>query len=197
MTTSLPVGAASGPALNASIDFSSMNPDDAMLLVQADRVRLCEAELNAQIKTIQAKNEQMRKLNQIQAVLAEIKSKFSDTKPDAEFIKIPGVSDWLNKQGGLDRMREAAAFWQEAGLDPSYGAKLSAPLWDKTDFRYKDLEVMSTAVKGSIDSLSSSTQMDMVRMQSLNNKRSEAFETMTNMMKKAQDNKSSIVGNMR
>jgi hypothetical protein len=39
--------------------------------------------------------------------------------------------------------------------------------------------------------------MDMVRLQSLNNKRSEAFDTMTNMLKKAADSKSSVVSNFR
>ena len=66
-------------------------------------------------------------------------------------------------------------------MDPNYGAKLSGPLWNKTDFRYKDLEVMTASVKSQLDSLSSSSQMDMVRLQSLNNKRSEAFDTMTSM----------------
>jgi hypothetical protein len=63
MSTSAPLSGASTPILTTQIDVSTMNPDDAMLIVQADRVKLCEAELNAQIKTIQSKNEQMRKLN--------------------------------------------------------------------------------------------------------------------------------------
>ena len=40
-------------------------------------------------------------------------------------------------------------------------------------------------------------QMDMLRLQSLSNKRNEAFETMTNFIKKMQDNRNSIIGNMR
>jgi hypothetical protein len=52
-------------------------------------------------------------------------------------------------------------------------------------------------LKSQIDSLSNSQQMDMLRLQSLSNKRNEAFEIMTNFVKKMQDNRSSIVGNMR
>ncbi|WP_255176199.1 hypothetical protein [Bordetella genomosp. 5] len=51
--------------------------------------------------------------------------------------------------------------------------------------------------KNAIDSLSNSQQMDMLRLQSLSNKRNEAFDVMTNFIKKMQDNRSSIVGNMR
>lgn len=52
-------------------------------------------------------------------------------------------------------------------------------------------------IKGQIDALSNSQQMDMLRLQSLSNKRNEAFETMTNFIKKMQDNRNSIIGNMR
>ena len=52
-------------------------------------------------------------------------------------------------------------------------------------------------LKTGIDSLSNSQQMDMLRLQSLSNKRNEAFDIMTNFMKKMQDNRSSIISNMR
>jgi len=42
-----------------------------------------------------------------------------------------------------------------------------------------------------------SQQMDMLRMQSMNSKRNEAFDAMTNFVKKMQDSRSSILGNMR
>lgn len=52
-------------------------------------------------------------------------------------------------------------------------------------------------LKEMIDSLSNSQQMDMLRLQSLSNKRNEAFEIMTNFIKKMKDSRTSIVGNMR
>jgi len=48
-----------------------------------------------------------------------------------------------------------------------------------------------------IDSLSNSQQMEMLRLQSLSNKRNEAFDVMTNFVKKMQDSRSSIISNMR
>lgn len=51
--------------------------------------------------------------------------------------------------------------------------------------------------KAQIDSLANSQQMDMLRLQSLSNKRNESFETMTNFIKKMQDNRNSVLGNMR
>jgi len=37
----------------------------------------------------------------------------------------------------------------------------------------------------------------MLRLQSLSNKRNESFDVMTNFVKKMQDSRSSIIGNMR
>ncbi|WCN36884.1 hypothetical protein [Aneurinibacillus uraniidurans] len=42
-----------------------------------------------------------------------------------------------------------------------------------------------------------SQQMDMLRLQSMTDKRNEAFDVMTNFIKKMQDSRSSIIGNMR
>ncbi|PQZ98391.1 MULTISPECIES: hypothetical protein [Paenibacillus] len=52
-------------------------------------------------------------------------------------------------------------------------------------------------LKGQIDAASNSQQMDMLRLQSMSNKRNEAFEVMTNFIKKMQESRSSIIGNMR
>lgn len=53
------------------------------------------------------------------------------------------------------------------------------------------------AQQGQMDVLSNSLQMDMLRLQSMNSKRNEAFDVMTNFVKKMQDSRSSIIGNMR
>jgi len=59
------------------------------------------------------------------------------------------------------------------------------------------LEMAIASLKGQIDSLSNSQQMDMLKLQSLTNKRNEAFDLMTNFVKKMSDSRSSILGNMR
>jgi TolA-binding protein len=54
-----------------------------------------------------------------------------------------------------------------------------------------------TSLKGQIDAVGNTQQMEMLRLQSLTGKRSEAFDTMTNFMKKQQDSKSCIISNTR
>lgn len=53
------------------------------------------------------------------------------------------------------------------------------------------------ARQAQIDAANNSQQMDMLRLQSMSNKRNEAFDVMTNFIKKMQDSRSSIIGNMR
>lgn len=60
-----------------------------------------------------------------------------------------------------------------------------------------DLDSAVTKLKSQVDSMGSTQQMDMLRLQSLSNKRNEAFDLMTNFMKKFADKRESIVGNMR
>ncbi|WP_107943518.1 hypothetical protein [Metasolibacillus fluoroglycofenilyticus] len=63
--------------------------------------------------------------------------------------------------------------------------------------RQAELAQQINELKAQISTLSNSQQMDMLRLQSLNNKRNEAFDVMTDFVKKMQDSRSSIINNMR
>jgi hypothetical protein len=52
-------------------------------------------------------------------------------------------------------------------------------------------------VKARMDSLNGDSQMDMIRMQSLVNKRDQAYEMATNLMSKDQKSKDAIISNLR
>jgi len=67
----------------------------------------------------------------------------------------------------------------------------------KNSYSLDDIDQIITKLKARVDSISNSQQMDMLRLQSLSNKRNEAFDVMTNFIKKMQDSRSSIIGNMR
>jgi len=73
------------------------------------------------------------------------------------------------------------------------GAKYAS----KATLTADELKATIDEIKGKIDSLNNAQQMDMLRMQSLTNKRNEGFETMTNFIKKMQESRSSNIGNMR
>ncbi|SCZ07875.1 hypothetical protein SAMN05720606_12012 [Paenibacillus polysaccharolyticus] len=116
----------------SGINISSMDIETALMMVQQERTRLLDAQLQTQIQEVQNRNQQIADLN------AELQ---------------------VAQQNG-------------------------------------DQAAVQT-LKGQIDALSNSQQMDMLRLQSMSNKRNEAFDLMTNFIKKMQDSRSSIIGNMR
>ncbi|SDC91985.1 hypothetical protein SAMN02799630_01723 [Paenibacillus sp. UNCCL117] len=67
----------------------------------------------------------------------------------------------------------------------------------KQSFTSAEFDTLAASLKSKIDAIANSQQMDMLRLQSLTNKRNEAFDVMTNFIKKMQDSRSSIIGNMR
>ena len=160
------------------MDLSSMDIETAMMAVQQRRTQLLDGALSSQIKDVQGRNDSISKLNtalgDITALQGKLETKDGNTKlPDNDETK---------------RLVAAAqASLTKAGLNPA-------------DFDLKTkggLDTAVTKIKGAIDTQSNSQQMDMLRLQSLSNKRNEAFDVMTNFVKKMQDNRSSIIGNMR
>ena len=86
---------------------------------------------------------------------------------------------------------------QLAGLNEQLN-QLNAEKGATTDTaKQAELDGQLQTVQNQINTLSNSQQMDMLRMQSMNSKRNEAFDAMTNFLKKIQDSRSSIIGNIR
>jgi len=86
-------------------------------------------------------------------------------------------------QGWVDQIASKVA-----GLEASVKANAAAIETNKSDI---------ANAKNQVDALGNTQQMEMLRLQGLTNKRNEAFDVMTNFVKKMQDSRSSIIGNMR
>ncbi|WPK13139.1 hypothetical protein R6U77_05475 [Lysinibacillus louembei] len=97
------------------------------------------------------------------------------------------------------------------GLLFSGAGQSSANVTQPIDLRNMDLETALMAVqqqrvqlldnqlKAQLEAAQqgNAQQIDMLRLQSMANKRNEAFDVMTNFIKKMQDSRSSIIGNIR
>ncbi|MGN7360339.1 hypothetical protein ACTHPF_22105 [Paenibacillus sp. SAF-054] len=150
------------------IDISSMDIETALQAVQEQRTALLDQQLNQQIKDVQSRNDQIAKVNDL---LASVNNARAENNENGQYELPSDVTSKLSEQGVGDG--------------------------SKTSFSKEELDKMSQDLKGKIDSYSNSQQMDMLRLQSMSNKRNEAFDTMTNFIKKMQDSRSSIIGNMR
>ncbi|OMD82729.1 MULTISPECIES: hypothetical protein [Paenibacillus] len=150
------------------VNIQGMDLETAMMAVQENRTNMLESQLKDQITAVQAQNETIAKLNQLLGVINE------------ELGKLPSGAE---AGSAVDLVDDKGAMFTAMGM--------AIPQTKG------ELEKLLGQIKSQIDSASNSQQMDMLRLQSLTNKRNEAFDVMTNFIKKMQDSRSSIIGNMR
>ncbi len=138
--------------------------------------------------------------------------KIVDDAKQKKIKKIEEQAPWQNQKVIIEKANQAIKSIKSRAIDSlptqDSDAKTRA-MMDKfeascaeanisLDIKNKgDLQTATENIKGLIDAESNSQQMDMVRLQSLSNKRNEAFEIITNFIKKSQDNRSSIISNTR
>ncbi|CCH05443.1 hypothetical protein ACOTDN_29015 [Achromobacter xylosoxidans] len=112
-------------------------------------------------------------------------------------LTVPGGADAprdVDRNGTMDAKGRVVQGWVDqisakvAGLEASIKENTASIETNKNDI---------TAAKNQVDSLGNTQQMEMLRLQGLTNKRNEAFDVMTNFLKKMRDSRSSIIGNMR
>ena len=209
-------GGVSGVSSSGGVT-ETLDIETAIMAAQQSRAELIESQLTQQISAVQRRNDEMRKLSELQAEIARRESLFdaTDSKSrisEQKYFKETGAADKVEFERAFvdtdpDRLdvgasgkygtvyadlAEFAQMLKDAGFDDATVNKFA-----KGDATLADFKALETSVKGKIDSTASTQQMDMLRMQSLNNKRNEAYDIMTNWLKNIQDKKSTIIGNMR
>ena len=214
-----------------SLNIQGMDLETAMMAVQSNRANLLEAQLKDQIASVQAKNDQISKLNQLLGVLNKAAANVSSDAKAGDKIDMSGTATELKaaaQTAGVTlpaEMQNLEKSWNVKLVDGSVIKVDEAGKREADDYKSKNwafrsgdysgkkgivsitenpssvnkgqLDGYIQQVKSQIDSMSNSQQMDMLRLQSLSNKRNEAFDVMTNFIKKMQENRSSIIGNMR
>lgn len=171
-------------------NIQGMDLETAMMAVQSNRANLLETQLKDQISSVQAKNDQVASLNAALSQVNVLVARFdaSATATTTLDSKSGGAGVKASERTALGDVLKATGF--KLSVDTSVASslyKVPKSEWDG----------LVASLKGSIDSLSNTQQMDMLRLQSMSNKRNEAFDVMSNFIKKMQDSRSSILGNMR
>ena len=178
------------------INLQGMDLETALMVVQSQRANLLETQLKTQIEEVQKKNDQIAKLNTAIGNLNKIKARVaSNAKPTDLIYAAPEASGAKGPWEDLFRtQRQLDAKNGIPGVQPDF--QMTVAEWIKLN-TVADLDNRIQQFRSQIDNMNNSQQMDMLRLQSMSNKRNEAFDVMTNFVKKMQDNRSSIIGNMR
>ena len=202
------------PGIGSSqqIDFQALaatgDIQTLIQMIQGERVRLLDEQLVEQVKTVQSRNEQMANLNNVLSELNAASARFTKTDAGA---KLKDTPDWgkaerhvtngnMDTQGINVRDRIGMALGK-AGLDSQnlLGATFEATerggTGDIGNVTKGQLDAAITKIKGLIDAESNNQQMDMLRLQSLSNKKNESIEILTSTQKKQADAVSNIIRN--
>jgi hypothetical protein len=185
-------------------NIQGMDLETAMMMVQSQRAELLESNMKDQLTAVSNRNKEianlnsaMEKLRGLQASVSGLKDtdKINDQLKDHDYQIEREVNQLL-----MDGQAQVTGSKDNMGrkTDPTTGKTTNA--WPGSlngNYTKAELTALIESIKGAIDTKNSSQQMDMLRLQSLTNKRNEAFDLMTNFIKKMQDGRSSIIGNMR
>jgi len=167
----------------SAASIQSMDLETAIMLVQTERANNLDAQLKVQLADVAKRNEAIADLNKL---LSDIRAQ----RPS-------GATDSTATLNAALSSRMAAAGLTVSGTGITTNASSGASSSVTYTMTQAKFDTIAEEIKSKIDAASNSQQMDMLRLQSLSNKRNEAFEIMSNFVKKMSDSRANIVSNMR
>lgn len=198
----MPVSASVSSAASVAAPVQSMDIETLLLQVQMQRSRLLDTQLTSQIQEVKNRNDQAALLNTAMAAINTVLAQYP--KDGDNKAKIDGWNDDMVKkyEMPLNQALQAAGInnytWESQTGQLPNGQKMITGTAVFTGSRtLGDIKGMQQFIQSKLDTLNSSQQLDMMQLQSLSNKRNEAYDVMTNFIKKMQDGRSSIISNMR
>lgn len=148
--------------------------ETAVMAAYIGRAQMQETQLMDQLKTIQARNASIAELNDVSAKIRAWAKDHKDANGNVNLNNMPNI----NGRSVVEILKSYGITFADATkVDPS-------GLCDNT-------------IKATIDNLNSTQQLEMTRMQSLMNKRNEAYDMVTNFVKNCHDKISTVISNMR
>lgn len=198
------------------LDLQTTDVETLLAAVQLHRADLIEGQLRQQVKDVQGRNNALAELNTLKGNISTQAAYFSgDTAKgslieqkhydpsniDKEKLQKAYAADPENAlaralkgefgQVGIELANFAQSL-RDTGFDDATVFKVANGSVTATE-----LDSVKTTANAKADSLSSSQQLDMIRLQALQQRRSESFDVVTNTYKKMGDSRSSVVSNMR
>lgn len=161
------------------MDGQKYDLDTLIMTLQLQRAENIDKQIEDQANEMKSRNQKLQMLNELMIKARGCKEDMAAADTEPFMIGTQGpktMSQWFTE---FDLTLELPA--SDANAE---GKKAT---W----------ETNISNLKGRTDSLNSSSQLDMIRLQGLMNKRNQAFEMMTNVLSKISKNRDAIIANMR
>ena len=155
------------------LDGKHTDFQDLMIAISQNRATAVEGEVKPLSTKITNRNKTLEDLGNVLADLTKLQAQFdSDSKGDA-------------RKGSLQRSSQII-------LQNVFGTLN----FSRLDMTKAEVEEWLQKVKSKIDALNNEAQKDMTRLESLVNRRDEAFSTASDLMSKIGDTRSNAIRNM-
>ena len=155
--------------LNGSpVDFQ-----DIMIKISENRATAVEGEVKPLSTRITNRNKTLEDLGNVLADLTKLQAQF-DSDADGD-----------DRKGSLQQTSKDILIAVFGSLD-----------WDNLKMTKYEVEEWLQKVKSKIDALNNAAQKDMTRLESLVNRRDEAFSTASDLMSKISDTRSNLIRNL-
>ena len=155
--------------LNGSpVDFQ-----DIMIKISENRATAVEGEVKPLSTRITNRNETLEKLGNVLADLTKLQAQFDSD------------ADGGDRKGSLQQTSKDILIAVFGSLD-----------WDNLKMTKYEVEEWLQKVKSKIDALNNEAQKDMTRLQSLVDRRDEAFSTASTLMSSISDTRGNLIRNM-
>ena len=181
MNTDARVGGSFLSSLGAANRLGAdLNIPELILAIQVERGQILDKQIKGQMEDMQKRNEWLRDAN---AALAAMRNNRPTTDSDGK----PSYGTFTDANG---RKQDVATWARANGIDVP-----TAP--DHHGIKQSQFDAAIQNMKSSIDTVNNQSQMDMVRLQGLMDKRNQAFDMMTNTLSKTGKSLDSVISNMR
>jgi hypothetical protein len=165
------------------VDGEKFDLGQLMMELQLDMTTQIDRQIADQMAEIKDRNEELSNLNDLLASMRKFKEEGKDDDTGTTVtIGEETKTMWRGDDSWAD---EYGIEWTDIN-----GGASSAT-------QQKQWDANIEAVKGKIDSLNSESQLDMIRLQSLMDKRNQRYEQASNTLQKDQKTRDTIVGNTR
>lgn len=154
------------------VDGQQMTMSDLMMKLNGQRTEILDSEIAAQMNQIKERNILLGSLQELYKAIHQLSNQTPLLSPTDALARLQnkGALQLALSSMGVPSTSMQAADWYAA---------------------------FSQSVKSQMDQVNSDAQLDMIRLQTLTNKRNQAFEMMSNILAKINGTKGSVIGNMR
>ncbi len=177
------------------MDGQTYDMSTLLMAVGFERANIIEAQILDQVRMMKRRNKMLEGLSKILGRLSGM------PKGDKDNSHLFHAKDYdtgvpkYDENGNVVGTYSAKELFEELDMGPLKSEDNHGGVdWV---WGYEERQEAIELIKAKMDSLNSDSQMDMIRLQGLVQKRDTVYQSITNLMKKDQQSKDTIVSNLR